>query len=297
LISKVEKHPKITLHLKTKPLQITGHVGNFKTRVEEAGKEQTIAHGVIVLAVGGSERQTDLYLNGKHPGVMTQRQLEDKLADKAITSEALSVVMIQCADSRNDKHPYCSRVCCSAAIKNALELKKQKPNAKVVVLYKDIRTYGFRELGYQQAREAGVLFIRYNDKQDPVVSDKGGLHVSVVDGSNGKEITLKPDFVVLSTRYRAGRGQSNSVWASPHGRSPRMVSSWKPTPSCAPWIWPTKGEFIAVWPTRRASSTRPSPTPRPSPVVPLPCCRTPSATSPAKSPRSTPPTVWPVPPA
>jgi heterodisulfide reductase subunit A len=107
--------------------------------------------------------------------------------------------MIQCVDSRNDAHPYCSRVCCSAAIKNALELKKQKPNAKVVVLYKDIRTYGFRELAYQQAREAGVLFIRYNDKQDPVVSDNNGLHVSVVDASNGRDITLRPDLVVLST--------------------------------------------------------------------------------------------------
>jgi heterodisulfide reductase subunit A len=181
-------------------VQITGHVGNFKTRVDEAGKEQTISHGVIVLAVGGSERQTELYLNGKHPGVLTQRQLEEKLAEKAlITGDSPSVVMIQCVDSRNDAHPYCSRVCCSAAIKNALELKKQKPKAKVVVLYKDIRTYGFRELAYQQAREAGVLFIRYNDKQEPVVSDKNGLQVSVIDASNGSDITLKPDMVVLST--------------------------------------------------------------------------------------------------
>ncbi len=200
LIARVEKHPKITPHLQTKPVQITGHVGNFKTCVDEAGKEQTLSHGVIVLAVGGSERETDLYLNGKHPAVLTQRALEEKLAKKTLAgSESSSIVMIQCVDSRNDAHPYCSRVCCSAAIKNALELKKQKPNAKVVVLYKDIRTYGFRELAYQQAREAGVLFIRYNDKQDPVVSDKGGLQVSVVDASNGREITFKPDVVVLST--------------------------------------------------------------------------------------------------
>jgi heterodisulfide reductase subunit A-like polyferredoxin len=233
LIGRVQSHPKITVHLQTKPVQITGHVGNFKTRVDEAGKEQTISHGVIVLAVGGSERQTELYLNGKRAGVMTQRQLEEKLygakaptvlpqtprlpsqpppiplaarrptpvpaGEGPLALAAPSVVMIQCVDSRNDAHPYCSRVCCSAAIKNALELKKQKPNAKVVVLYKDIRTYGFRELAYQQAREAGVLFIRYNDKQDPVVSDNNGLHVSVVDASNGRDITLRPDLVVLST--------------------------------------------------------------------------------------------------
>ena len=233
LIARVQRHPKITLHLRTKPLQITGHVGNFKTRLDQAGTEQTIAHGVIVLAVGGGERQTELYLNGKHPGVMTQRQLEEELArvrgstssplpqfqprpaqrgeadarsaagegagEGLLSTESPTVVMIQCVDSRNEVHPYCSRVCCSEAIKNALELKKQKPKAKVVVLYKDIRTYGFRELAYQKARETGVLFIRYNDKQDPVVSDKGGLQVSVVDASNGRELVLKPDMVVLST--------------------------------------------------------------------------------------------------
>jgi heterodisulfide reductase subunit A-like polyferredoxin len=212
-ISRVQKHPKITVHLNTKPLQISGHVGNFKTRVVEAGKELLINHGVIVLAVGGQERQTDLFLNGKHPAVMTQRQLEQLLAqhsplrigEGAPTSAsagegAPTLVMIQCVDSRNDKHPYCSRVCCSAAIKNALELKKQKPSAKVVVLYKDIRTYGFRELAYEEARKAGVLFIRYNDKQDPVVADHGGkLQVTVIDASNGSELTLAPDLVVLST--------------------------------------------------------------------------------------------------
>jgi heterodisulfide reductase subunit A-like polyferredoxin len=199
LVGKVQKHPKITVHLDTTPLQITGHVGNFKTRMAEAGLEQTINHGVIVIAVGGAERETDLYLNGKHPGVMTQRQLEEALASKTLTSAAPTVVMIQCVDSRNEKHPYCSRVCCSAAIKNALELKKQKPNAKVVVLYKDIRTYGFRELAYEQARKAGVLFIRHNDKQDPVVADRGGLQVTVTDANSGDEITLTPDMVVLST--------------------------------------------------------------------------------------------------
>jgi heterodisulfide reductase subunit A-like polyferredoxin len=199
LVAKVSSHPKITLHLNTKPVQIAGHVGNFKTVIDESGKQQTIGHGVIVLAVGGSERQTDLYLNGKHPAVMTQRQLEEKLATKSLAANVPTVVMIQCVDSRNDKHPYCSRVCCSEAIKNALELKKQKPNAKVIVLYKDIRTYGFRELAYEQARKAGVLFVRYNDKQEPVVSDAGGLQVKVIDASNGGELSIRPDLVVLST--------------------------------------------------------------------------------------------------
>lgn len=210
LLAKVQRHPKITLHLGAKVLQVSGHVGNFKTRVEEAGQEQTIGHGVVVVAVGGVERETELYLNGKHPAVMTQRQLEAKLALQAplipageapgaTPAAAPTVVMIQCVDSRNEAHPYCSRVCCSAAIKNALELKRQQPAAKVIVLYKDMRTYGFRELAYEEARKAGVLFIRYADKHDPVVSDSGGLRVSVTDASSGSELTFAPDLVVLST--------------------------------------------------------------------------------------------------
>ncbi len=219
LVARVGKHPKITVHLRTTPIQIAGHIGNFKTRVDEAGVEQTLSHGVIVLAMGGSERPTDLYLNGKHPAVMTQRQLEAKLAQHALphahpgpSAATLPttaspregrasplVLMIQCVDSRNDAHPYCSRVCCSEAIKNALELKRQQPKTKVVILYKDIRSYGFRELFYQQAREAGVLFLRYADKHEPVVSDQGGLQVTVTDASNGRELMLSPDLVVLST--------------------------------------------------------------------------------------------------
>jgi heterodisulfide reductase subunit A-like polyferredoxin len=217
LVGRVQGHPKISVHLRTTPVQMSGHVGNFKTVVESAGATQTILHGVLVLAVGGSERQTDLYLNGKHPAVMTQRQLEEKLHSPPLPSgerpasvseagegllarsESPTVVMIQCVDSRNEKHPYCSRVCCSEAIKNALELKHQKPKAKVIVLYRDIRTYGFRELAYEQARKAGVLFIRYNDQQAPVVSDENGLQVTVTDASNGRELAVRPDLVVLST--------------------------------------------------------------------------------------------------
>jgi len=107
--------------------------------------------------------------------------------------------MIQCVESRDEKHPYCSRVCCGEAVKNALEIKRQKPAARVVVLAKDIRTYGFRETYFQKAREAGVLFVRHPRTKDPVVEDAGGLTVRVEDNSTGRELTLKPDLLVLST--------------------------------------------------------------------------------------------------
>ena len=126
----------------------------------------SISHGVLIVATGGKERSTELYLHGRNPHVITQSKLEIVLADGGLPSELMgrknpTVVMIQCVESRNDEHPYCSRVCCSEAVKNALEIKRRLPEANVVVLGRDIRTYGFRELYFQQAREAGVLFVRY----------------------------------------------------------------------------------------------------------------------------------------
>ena len=94
-------------------------------------------------------------------------------------SPSLKIVMIQCVGSRNEKHPYCSRICCLMAVKNALAVKKLDPSASVDVLYRDVRTYGFREIYYQQAREAGVVFIRYTSEAPPQVADNNGLVVTL----------------------------------------------------------------------------------------------------------------------
>jgi heterodisulfide reductase subunit A-like polyferredoxin len=159
----------------------------------------------VILAVGGRKRSTELYLHGKNPHVTTQSKLDASLAGGHLPPELAgkpdpTVVMIQCVESRDDKHPYCSRICCSEAIQNALEIKRRLPHANVAILGRDIRTYGFRELYFQKAREAGVLFIRYPEKSDPVVSEEGGrLKVTVRDSSIGREVVLRPDLLALST--------------------------------------------------------------------------------------------------
>jgi heterodisulfide reductase subunit A2 len=202
LVARVNAHPKITVCLEASVVQVAGHVGNFKTRITVGGAEQTVSHGVLIVATGGEERTTDLYGYGKHARVVTQRQLEDKLATGGLANEigdTPTIVMIQCVGSRNEKTPYCSRVCCSEAVKNALEIKRQKPGATVIILAKDIRTYGFRELYYRDARKAGVLFIRHPEKMDPDVRVADGLAVTVTDAGTGRALDFKPDLVVLST--------------------------------------------------------------------------------------------------
>ena len=123
-------------------------------------QEQTVEHGVLVVATGGKPAATEEYLYGQDPRVLTQRELEQQIADGTLAT-VQTVVMIQCVGSREPERPYCSRVCCTQAVKNALKLKELKPGLKVYVLYREVRTYGFREAYYQAARDAGVVFLRY----------------------------------------------------------------------------------------------------------------------------------------
>jgi heterodisulfide reductase subunit A-like polyferredoxin len=205
LVDKVTSHPGINVYLDASPASVSGHVGNFKSVLNVAGREKPISHGVVIIATGGQERQTELHLHGKNPHVITQSKLEAALAGGRLPPELAgktdpTVVMIQCVESRDDKNAYCSRVCCSEAVKNAIEIKRRLPEANVVILGRDIRTYGFRELFFQKAREEGVLFVRYPERSDPVVVEDGGrLQVTVRDGSTNRDLELRPDLVVLST--------------------------------------------------------------------------------------------------
>ncbi|MGA2326357.1 MAG: FAD-dependent oxidoreductase [Bryobacteraceae bacterium] len=204
-VAKVQSHPKINVYLNSRPVSVSGHVGNFKSVLNVAGREKAISHGVVIVATGGQERSTELYLHGKNPHVTTQSKLEAALAGGNLPPELAgkkdpTVVMIQCVESRNDRNTYCSRVCCSEAVKNALEIKRRLPQARVVVLGRDIRTYGFRELFFQKAREEGVLFVRHPDQCDPLVVEEGGrLKVTVHDASSNRDLLLRPDLLVLST--------------------------------------------------------------------------------------------------
>ncbi|MBA7573738.1 hypothetical protein ES708_15536 [subsurface metagenome] len=137
---------------------------------------------------------------------MTQLELEKWLAvsperrKPSIDTRALkTVVMIQCVGSRDDERPYCSRVCCSEAVKNAIKIKEINPRANVFVLYRDMRTYGFRESYYSKARQMGVIFIRYEDNKKPeVVKQNGILNVSLVDPILNMPVTINTDLLVLS---------------------------------------------------------------------------------------------------
>ena len=148
---------------------------------------------------GGQEIKPTSYGYGELSRVITQREFEAKLTNGDEEMATSSVVMIQCVGSRDDDHPYCSRICCSQAIKNALELKRRSPQSEVVILYRDIRTYGFRESFYTEARRKGVVFLRHEDDRKPKVArDGGGLVVTVYDPQLKRNIAIDAGLVVLS---------------------------------------------------------------------------------------------------
>lgn len=203
-IEQVRSHPQIQVFTNTVVDHISGYVGNFTTtlRVKKETSPATIQHGVIIVATGGLPYEPTEYQYNKGKDVLTQTAFEkDLFEEKSYLKNLKEVVMIQCVGSRNEDHPYCSRVCCSEALKNALRFKELNPDAAVYVLYRDIRTYGFREdLLYQKARKNGILFIRFEDDHEPEVTlADGKIMVKTSDTLLGRELHLHPDKLVLST--------------------------------------------------------------------------------------------------
>jgi len=164
----------------------------------------TIKHGVVVIATGGTEYKPTEYLYGSASDVLTQLELEKQLVGREDSVKKLkSVVMIQCVGSREPEHQYCSRVCCTQAVSNAIRLKEADPSTEVAILYRDIRTYGMHELQYRRARELGVTFIHFEDAKKPQVSrEYNKLRVAVIDKALDREILLNPDLLVLSAGIR-----------------------------------------------------------------------------------------------
>jgi heterodisulfide reductase subunit A len=221
-IAAVGAHPKITVHCQAEVDSTGGFVGNFKTTLTDGA---AFDHGAIVVATGGTEYTPTEYGYGEDPRVITQRELEKRLA-AGLDPARTHFLMIQCVGSREEPANYCSRVCCQDAIKNAIAIKEKAPNAQVTILYRDIRTYGLREDYYRRARELGVLFLHFEPERKPQVAPDGErMRVTAFDTVLGREVEFFPNLVVLSTGLRPARRSA----ASTSSRATPTDTSWRPT--------------------------------------------------------------------
>ena len=206
LIYKIKQQPNITVHLNTELKETTGFKGNF-TSVLNNGRQLQVQHGAIIVATGGEEYKGSEYGYGQSERILTQLDFEQLLADDLQPdSIPQSVVMVLCV---GPAERFCSRICCTIALKNALKLKEINPNADITILYRDIRTYGFKERIYTRAREAGVRFIHYDFDHKPQVDiiephhdqnmkNKDEIIIRVKEPILSREINLKPEYLVLS---------------------------------------------------------------------------------------------------
>ncbi len=212
LISKVEAHPGIEVITGSTVESISGYVGNFTSTVSKGKKTQLINHGVTVIATGAKEYKPKSYAYGKSTRIVTQLELEEKLArGKSFLKSARNIVMIQCVGSRGDDMSHCSRLCCTQAVKNALKLKELKPDCNIYIFYRDMRTYGFYEDAYREARKKGIIFLRYSPEDKPqVIKQARGLKVKAFDRLLGEAIEIPASLVVLSAGVAPGDNQELS---------------------------------------------------------------------------------------
>ncbi|MDP3014135.1 MAG: 4Fe-4S dicluster domain-containing protein, partial [Candidatus Subteraquimicrobiales bacterium] len=166
-----------------------------------------IRHGVTILATGATEYRGEDYLLGEDPRVLTLLDLERKISENLDELKRLKdIVFIQCVGPVGKKW-YCSRICCTTAIKNALKIKEINPEANVFILYKDVRTYGFKEKYYTQAREKGIIFIRCSEANQPSLAVKDGdLWIKVKEPSLNQDLLISPDLLVLTTALVPSEG-------------------------------------------------------------------------------------------
>jgi len=208
LIAAVNSEPLISVMTESEVVDISGYTGQFRTTLRRVdGTTLELQHGAIVVATGAREISPSEYQYRIHPHVLTQRELEERLADPGFVDSLAgrNLTMIQCVGSRDQDHPYCSRICCTQALKNALAIKRQVPRANLTVLYRDLRSYGFREALYRQARQAGVVFLEYDEANKPQVApdNEGQLRVTLAVQPENETMTLLADWLILSAGIEA----------------------------------------------------------------------------------------------
>ena len=218
-VDQVQSNPLIRVFVNTELIDLTGHQGDFISRVNTGDLPREIHHGVVIVATGGKLSEPNpVYCMEKDARIITLVQLEEKLhaleevqqgEPLAAYREALGewdeAALILCA-SADEELPYCSRSCCTQGISNAIRLKQHNPEGKVYVLHREIRTYGFLENYYRLARELGIIFVRYSGENLPVPELGRQITLKLNDLDSGLDFDIHPNLLVLAQGFEPADG-------------------------------------------------------------------------------------------
>ena len=208
-VNRIGQHPGITVMTDSRVVGAFGQVGHFFSSIETRdAPATTIEHGAVILATGGREAATDAYGYGTSPAVVTQRELEQRIRDDQVSSDALgAVAMILCVGSREEPRNYCSRVCCPTALKQSLWLKDRRPDLPIYILYRDMMTCGTTERWFTEARRKGILFFQYRPEEKPQVTitdeEKTPVHIQHHDPILNAPVEIAVDLLILATGIEA----------------------------------------------------------------------------------------------
>ncbi len=201
ITEKVLNHQNIIVYTNARLQSLKGYVGSYESQITTPKETVLFTHGVIIVTIGADEYKPQSYLYGKDPRVLTQSELEKILAEstKDDIRNGETYGMIQCVESRDETRPYCSRICCMQAVKNALRIKELNPHAEVFIFYRDLMTYAFKERFYKDAREKGVMFLQYDPEKKPELDTKNGFVVKIHEPMLGEILKIPVDHLILST--------------------------------------------------------------------------------------------------
>jgi len=214
LTSRVLKHPEIEVITGASVNEIAGFIGQFTSRLSVNGTEREVQHGVVIVARGAEAHKPTEYLYGRSDHVTIWHEMEELFdKDPGRLEQSDAVAFIQCVGSREPHRPYCSKICCTTSVNEAISLKLRKPDLDVYILYRDLRTYGLREDLYTKARELGVIFIRFDDDK-PVVEEvtadgKQKIRITITDPILERPVALLVDYLNLASAIVAQKDQKD----------------------------------------------------------------------------------------
>ena len=213
MIRAVRRNRNITTYTSSVVDVIEGYVGNFRTTLATPDGPAEITHGAVIVATGAREALPAGFAIGGNSKITTHRNFERLLVNSSAAFNGVrSVVMIQCVGSRDELRPYCSRVCCGQALRNAIQVKRIEPGADVTILYGDMRSYGTNEELYSSARSMGVRFVRFRDDEYPDVTETDELAVVTVrDALTGAELTFRADILSLAAAIQPDISENRGI--------------------------------------------------------------------------------------
>ncbi|MBN2489910.1 MAG: hydrogenase iron-sulfur subunit [Planctomycetes bacterium] len=201
--ARIEAHPGIRVFTGAEIESLGGYVGNYQLAVRAGGVSERIDAATVIVATG--MREIDAaghFRHGEDPRVVTQLELEERLRRGDRLDGVEDVVIVQCVGSRNETRGCCA-IGCAVAVKNALRLAADGAGRRVHLLYRDLSLVKDEHLHLEDARQAGVRFLRFPDDRYPeLLETEGKLAVRVHDLLLDRDLELAADLLVLTTAYR-----------------------------------------------------------------------------------------------